>query len=150
MVEIQFHVLHKFYTCQNYCMLSPCLICLLALERLMVVLYPIKTNFKETKYVAKCIFFFWINCLAFNIFITVRKQVISEKFTNNICFSLIDPSSLTPLTNVIVCFIIILQLTTTLFTPLCYLTLILELLKSQGNVPFNTLMSSLKHYYLCI
>ena len=123
---------------QNYSMLSPCLICLLALERLMVVLYPIKTKFKETKYVAKFIFFFWINCLTFNIIITVRKQVISEKLTNNICFPFIDPSSSIPLSKVIACFVIILQSLATLFTPLCYLMLILELLKSQGNVLFNT------------
>ena len=123
---------------QNYCILSRCLICLLALERLMVVLYPFNTKFKETKYVLKYIFFLWINCLTFNIFITVRKQVISEELTNNICFSFIDPSSLTPLTKMIVYFIIILQSIATLFTPLCYLTLIYELLKSQGNVLFNT------------
>ena len=58
--------------------------------------------------------------------------------TNNICFSFIDPSSSIPLAKASVCLIITLQSIATLFIPLCYLTLILELPKSQGNVLFNT------------
>ena len=123
---------------QNYCMLSPCLICLIALERLMVVLYPIDTSFKDTKYVAKCIFFLWINCLSFNILLTVRKQIISERLTNNICFPFVDPSSSIPITMISMCFIMTLQSTATLFIPFSYLTLILVLKRSEGNVLQNT------------
>ena len=77
----------------NFNLLSPLMLVFLALERLMVVIFPLKTKFKSTKYVFRIIFSTFGLCALLVCIFSFIVQMIYKTVPLNICSPFVNPSN---------------------------------------------------------
>ena len=118
---------------QNYCILSPCLVCFIALKRLMVVLYPLKSRLIDGTFVLTSMSILHIISFSLSCYWTFMiQQKDSESLSNDICFPLGGHSNLQGKVNTY--FIITLQTITTLLVPLFYFIMFSKIYKSEQKL----------------
>ena len=81
-----------FSTALNLAFLSPILSCFLAMERLMVVLFPVNTKFKSKGFIRKCTFTITLITIFITASITVAVQSIYKQIPFPLCSPFVDPT----------------------------------------------------------
>ena len=137
----------------NYNILSPLFISFIALSRLMVVMYPLDSNFTKRKFVLKCLILICslVIILVIGFIVTFRHLYSNVPF--RICSPFIDPTHsnvmLTVATFVVVCFQFIVYFLNIILNS----KTVLELKGSKEKVQFkgnhdHTVASLLTQFYI--
>ena len=105
----------------------------LSVSRLMLVVYPIDTKFKETKFVLKSVSLIYILSL-FATFFTLSFKVTHDILPISLCLPFIDPTNLFIMIKVITCIIILTQTVTSIIIATMHIILIYELKQSQKQI----------------
>ncbi len=113
---------------------SPPLLFLLSLSRLMVVLYPLRSKFKQKAYVAKIVVIILITFCFVALPPTLIAYFIQSGLPSMICHPLIDYCRNNVLTKVIVFIIGFHQVAACVVITVCHVALVKKLEKSDKNV----------------
>ena len=73
-------------------LLSPFLLSFLSLQRYMIVIYPLKTKFKQTKFVKRSICLAFITTFSFSLAIALFTMNYYKLIPFQLCFPFLDPS----------------------------------------------------------
>ncbi len=118
----------------NFSFLSPLLLSFLSFSRLMVVLHPIDSEFKRTKFVVKYIVLAFVISTVISISLTVVAWVLVSELPVALCSPFIDPTDSLIITKVLIWLVTLFQLTAAIFIVVVYITLITSLRKSQKKI----------------
>ena len=79
--------------CMALCfsLVGPCMLFILSLARLEVVIYPMTSRFKTTRFVTKCIAFCWIVFLLVSVNFVLLTKYFLEESPTGLCLPFIDP-----------------------------------------------------------
>ena len=91
----------------NFSLVSPILVCFVALDRLMVVLFPMDTAFKRTEFVRRCMIAITGTCFVVVISITNIMRSVYKEIPLGLCSPFVDPTKSVVLLKIISYFIII-------------------------------------------
>ena len=115
-----------------FTILTQMLLIFFSLSRLMVVIYPIDTNFKRTKFVSKyltlIVGFSFLICLIF------AEMLFKEKIPISLCLPFVDPTNSIIAIKSIIWFTAITQLITSIVIIALHIILIFKLQESQKNI----------------
>ncbi len=131
------YIISGLFLFYNY--LSPFVLGLLALSRLMVVAKPLETRFTEASFVLKVIFaFFGIVCV-FVVICTLLLWIINHFVLNSdipltVCSPFVDPQNLNTLTKIFTWMMVSFQMVSIITIIVFYVKLFLSLKKSQEKV----------------
>ena len=137
----------------NYNILSPLFSSFIALSRLMVVMYPLNSNFTKRKFVLKYLILIYSLATTLEMGFIVTFMHLYSKVPFRICSPFIDPTHstmmLTVATFVVVCFQFIVYFLNIILSR----KTVLELKGSKGKVQFkgnhdHTVVSLLKQFYI--
>ena len=106
----------------------------LSVSRLMLVVYPIDTKFKETKFVLKSVSLIYILSLFATFLLTLSFKVTHEILPISLCLPFIDPTNLFIMIKVITCIIILTQTVTSIIIATMHIILIYELKQYQKQI----------------
>ncbi len=116
---------------QNYTLLSPALMVFLSVSRLLVVLYPMKSQFKMPKYAFKYISIIVLFSVLLSVLFSLLFWGIEGEVPNSLCISLIDHSDAVVTTQVLVWLTAVWHIFALVSVIAIYSVLIVELQKSQ-------------------
>ena len=120
-----------FYFTLYFTLLSPVLLCLFSLSRLMVVMYPLHSKFKDTKYVLHCIFTIYTVVFVLTTSITIVVWLFHGSAPFILCSPFVNPTEKTFLLEIITYMIALIHCFSVIFiVSTCYM-LIKQLNKSQ-------------------
>ena len=115
-------------------LLSPFILSMLSLSRLMVVQFPLETKFKQYSFVRRCIFrVFGLTAALSFLYSCVSWNLLSGP-KSNMCLPFIVPPRNSMLNIILTCVIILEQYFAIVFIITCYWKLITELQKSSKKV----------------
>ena len=77
----------------NFHLLSPLLLSLLSLSRLMVVIHPLDSNFKESNYVLKYLICLSLGTASISLVISFTEKIIYSSTATHLCSPFIDPTN---------------------------------------------------------
>ncbi len=123
-----------FATFLMFCLLSPMLLFFRSFLRLMVVLHPLDTQFKQTQFVVNCVVCLFVASSALAVVITVLSIFLTVKLPMDLCSPFIDPTDSVIMTQVVTWVVVILQLSAVAFIITDYIILVKSLQKSQKSV----------------
>ena len=129
-----FLCLTAFATILFFIVLSEFLLTFLSLARLLLVLHPLNTRFKEKEFIVKSLAFLVVCSLFFSVCITLIFKITGKKSTISICLPFIDPTGSQLMIKLITWFVVISQLATSIVIMIMHFYLLKELRKSQQNV----------------
>ncbi len=118
----------------NFNMLTACFLLFLSLSRLMIVMHPINTKFKETDTVLKSIFCMFTCTLCLTLLITFAVKLTQNTLPSNLCSPFVDPSNSTILFKITTCLVAIIQLCASGAIVVLHYCLVKELKISQKNI----------------
>ena len=140
------HFIHEFmWTSSPFCFVIFALLlnfsitsilfnCLATLCRLMIIKYPVKTKFKQPRYLLKLIVCsFTLSCV-FTFVISVIMKLFSLPITTPFCIPFVDPSNSILLVKFLMWFITVCQFLATGVTATWYISLFYELKKATEKV----------------
>ena len=123
----------------NFSLVSPLLLSYSSLSRLMIVLFPRDTHFKDTTFVTKHVILIFLTTLSLSIFFTILVWSLYKIVTISICFPFVDPTGSVTLIKVIPWLTIILQFLSCLFILTVHVKLLKALKETQNSInPFRT------------
>ena len=102
--------------------------------RLMVVIHPLKTKFKQSKYVLIILFAFIVVSLSMSVVISVSFRYVHKHLTTSFCLPFIDPTGKVTIIKIITWFVVISQFITSLFIVIMHCALILKLRSFKENI----------------
>ena len=108
--------------------------CIATLCRLMIIKYPLKTKFKQPRYLFKLIVCSFILSCLFTFVISIIMQLFSLTITNPFCIPFIDPSKSILLVKFLMWFITVCQFLATIATATWYISLFYQLKKAAEKV----------------
>ena len=126
----------------NQSFLSSTLVCFWSYSRLAVVLHPVDTKFKQTKFVLKTIFFGIVTILTCVLGFTVLTRILVSKVPTPICSPFIDPTDTVVIIKVFIWMNAVFTLFGAAFLNTVHCCLISSLLESQKVIKDS---SSYKH-----
>ena len=124
----------SFGTTLYFGMLSPLLICVLAVSRLMVVLHPLDTQFKDTSFVLKCIGIVFASAAFFAVLLTVLTWILTTEIPMFLCSPFIDLTGSVTVILFLTWFVVITQVGISICVLIVYIILIVSLNKSQQRL----------------
>ena len=127
--------------------LSPLLIFFLAVSRLMIVLHPVDTKFKDTSFVLKCVFRSLIFAVLFACCLVVIMWSLTGEIPFDFCSPFIDMTNSVMFVSIVTWFIVLMQVSISICVLFAYISLIMFLKKSQQNLKEAT---SKKQSYLML
>ena len=99
----------------NFSLVSPISVCFVALDRLMVVLFPMDTAFKRTEFVRRCMIAITGTCFVVVTSITNIMRSVYKEIPLGLCSPFVDPTKSVVLLKIISYFIIIHQFAAAIF-----------------------------------
>ena len=130
-----------FGTFLQFNVMSPLLLGLLCLTRLMVVVYPLDTKFKEMNFVRKLIGITFISTSISTITATTVIWNLYSEIPFKLCSPFIDVTGSITLMHINTWIVVALQVVSTIFILICYSLVILNLRKSQRKIEKQTTSS---------
>ncbi len=121
----------SFATVIFFSLMSPLLLCFLSLSRVMVVIHPLDTNFKDTKFVLKYLTLFCAGCLFLACGLTIIQWALNSFIPNNLCSPFIDPTDSVIIVEVLTWVVVTVQTASSLLILITYVVLVISLQKSQ-------------------
>ena len=122
----------------NFNIASPFLLGFLSLSRLMVVLYPLNTKFKSTKFAITRVFFLLVTAFVISLIITVTMFILYGTVPLSLCSPFVDPTDSILLIKIITWFIVIIQFVFCVKILFVHNKLIQQLRKPKGNIQKTT------------
>ncbi len=110
------------------------LIMFLSLSRLMIVIHPMNTKFKQSRFVFKTISLSYFVSLVLSVLVTLIVKFTHLKLTTSLCLPFVDPSGSVMVIRVITWIIIVSQIATSLLIIILHVVLIISLKESQKSV----------------
>ena len=107
----------------------------MALSRLMIVIHPMDTMFKHNRFVLHCTGTLLGISLFCSTGFTIILEVTSHTIPTVLCSPFFDPTDSILVIKVIIWIVVVLQLSALLLIILTYTKLIIELEKSQKDLP---------------
>ncbi len=117
-----------------FSILSQCLVYFLAFSRLMVVIHPLDTEFKSTKFALKCLGLMCFCVISFSTVITLLIQFVHQSLPSGTCSPFINPTEKEMILTIILWFIAASQSLTSITIIVIYIILVLTLQQSQKSV----------------
>ena len=118
----------------NFSLVSPILVCFIALVRLLVVLFPMHTTFKKTEFVRKCIFVITVTCFVVAISITSIMKSVYKEIPLGLCSPFVDPTKSNLLLTIISFLVIIYQFVAVIFVSVVHCMILMIVQKSKKAV----------------
>ena len=118
----------------NFSLVSTILVCFVASERLLVVLYPLHTTFKKTEFVRRCIFVITVICFVVVTCITNIMKSVNKHIPLALCSPFVDPTKSILFLKVISFFIIIYQFSAVIFVSVTHFMISVIVHRSNKNV----------------
>ena len=117
-----------------FTMLNQALQILISLSRLMIVIHPMNTPFKNIDFIVKAIFYIFL--VSFFITITTALLVIATetKIENNLCLPFVDPTKSFLLTKVLTWFMVITSSVSSVMITIIHISLYINKRKSSINI----------------
>ena len=109
------------------------------MSRLMVVIYPVNTKFKQSEFATRTLAFLFLLSFLFSIFISSTYKLKEKYIPTSLCLPFIDPTQEVLMIKLITWFVVITQILTSLLMLAMYILLVVKLRKSEKCV------KSLKH-----
>ena len=122
----------------NYQFVSPFLLSFLSISRLMVVVHPLDSSFKEANYVVKYLICIFAIITSVSIIITLIWIALFGVIPTNLCSPFIDPSQSVLFTKILAWVITCLQLLVLILIMAAYYLLIKHLKESQKSLKEST------------
>ena len=104
----------------NFSLLSPIILCFMALSRLMIVIHPMDTMFKHNRFVLHCIGTLLGISLFCSTGFTIILEVTSHTIPTVLCSPFFDPTDSILVIKVIIWIVVVLQLSALLLIILTY------------------------------
>ncbi len=117
-----------------FALLSPILLSFLSLSRLMVVMHPMDTNFKQTKYVLKFLAIIFIFCAILACTLTILTWVLLSLIPFILCSPFVDPMDSSVVISVLTWVVVIFQVGAAIFIIVVYMILVRSLKISQKAI----------------
>ncbi len=123
-----------YATTLAFCFLSPSTLSFLTMSRLMVVLHPIDTHFKETRFVLQYLIsiFAVTSCIACGL--TILAWFLIGKVPIDLCSPFIDPTDTVAMTKILIWTVSVVQLSAAIFIIIAYIILVKSLQSSQQEI----------------
>ncbi len=118
----------------NYSILSPGLLFLMSVSRLMVVISPMKTGFKKASFVKKCLVLISFTSLLFSSILTLILWATEGQVPNTLCVPYSDPLDSVVIVQVLAWIILLEQSCPAIAIAVMYIILLKQLKKSQEKV----------------
>ena len=118
----------------NLTLLSPILSCFLAMQRLMIVCFPLDTKFKAKEFIIRCIFTFTIITIFVVSSITIAMQSNYKQIPFGFCSPFVDPTKSIFILKIISWFVILYQLFAVLFILVACLLIFILIQRSKEAV----------------
>ena len=123
-----------FTTIVCFTVLAEILLVLMSLTRLMVVISPLNTKFKDILFIAKLLFFIVLFSLVFSISITLFFMYTHGKITINLCLPFLDPTGSHLIIKLIIWFTFVTQMATSIGILIMHFLLVNALRQSQRHI----------------
>ena len=99
---------------------SPIYLMLFAISRLMVILYPFDSQFKETSFVKRHLIVSLCVCLTLTLIVGVAYQLVYSAIPTNLCLPLVDPTNTNIIMKILTIFITLSQVIATIVITIAY------------------------------
>ncbi len=119
-------------------LLSPLLLCFLAFTRFMVVIHPIDSDFRDTKFVMRHIISLILLALVVAAILTFISWIVYENIPTPLCSPFLDPTDIMVTTKIFTWIVIIVQVASIVFIIIIYINLVKALKKSENNLQGST------------
>ncbi len=126
-----------FTACQFvlwYSILSQLTINFLSLSRMMVVIYPIDTKFKGTKFTINCLIIIFLATFMLSISIVLGTKFTASSMPTLLCIPFFDPAGHTTIVTFVIWCVVIMQMMSTTGVTIMHIFLVNNFLKSQNNI----------------
>ena len=123
--------LTAFTTALFFTVLTECFLILLSLARLMVVIHPLNTRFKETQFIVKLLIIFMFFSVFFCVFIALIFKSTNYAITISICLPFLDPTDSQLIVKFIVWFTVVTQMATSVGILIMHCLLLNELTQNK-------------------
>ncbi len=110
-----------------------CLI-FLSLSRLMIVIHPIATHFKQLGFVLKCVFLFSTISFLIGLLVTVVLKITEVTLPFNLCLPFVDPTGLVLVIMLTTWFSIISQMASSLVIVILHSALVFQKHKKEKSI----------------
>ncbi len=124
----------SFAVMLQFCFLSPLLLCFLSVSRLMLVVHPMDTCFKETRFVRRSVAAIFTVCSLIASLIATTTWVIYSSVPSALCSPIYDPTDNVIVVLVLVWIIAISQAIYTIVIIGVYINMVRSFTKSQQNI----------------
>ena len=121
----------------NFALMSPLIICFLSLSRLMIVMNPIKTTFKETGIVVKEISCLLVFCSLLTVTVTTVTWITVKVIPISLCSPFVDPTHSVLIVQILACLVISVEMLAVNFILFVHQKLVLQLQKSQNMLHYS-------------
>ena len=128
------HCFTAFTTVLIFTVLTEGLLILLSLSRLMVVIFPLNTRFKDTMFIVKLLIILILCSIFFSVLIALIFKSVNDFITIGICLPFLDPTDSELLVKLIIWFTVITQVTTSVVILIMHCLLLNQLRLSQNKI----------------
>ena len=118
----------------NFNLLFPLLLCFLSFERLMIVMFPFETKFRDTKYIFPLICCLYGTSAVIIIILTTTAHILYNTVPLSICSPFVDPTNSVMLTKFITLLTVITQFIAVIFILAAHITMLKNIRKSRECV----------------
>ena len=123
-----------FGTVLWYTILSQTMQVLVSVSRLMVVLYPFKTKFKQVEFIKRLIWYVFLICLLLAFALDIILLLTERMIGNMLCLPFIDPTKSIILVRVVTWVIVITQGAVPVITMFMHICTFTEMKKSKNKI----------------
>ena len=107
---------------------------MLALSRLMIVINPLHTTFKNFRHVFGFAIVIYTLSFIFTVFVTLYLKFNENILPTNLCLPFIDPTNSIIILKIWIWYVVCSQYATSLFIAICYIMLMSRLTKHQKKL----------------
>ena len=118
----------------NFNLLSPLLLLFMSVTRLMVVLHPLNSSFKEAKYLSRYLISIMTASFLTSILITILVRLFYKHIPTQLCSPFIDPTNSVIFTQLLTWVFAFIQVSSSLFICVIYSLLMKELRDSREKL----------------
>ena len=126
--------LTAFTTLLSFTFLTENLLILLSLSRLMVVMHPLNTKFKEPLFIGKLLIILIFISLFFSVLIALIFKSTNDTITISICLPFLDPTDSQLIVKLIVWFTVVTQMASSVGILIMHSLLLFELKQSKNKI----------------
>ena len=123
-----------FTTALIFTVLTEILLFLLSLSRLMVVIFPLNTRFRETLFIVKLLVILTLFSVFFSILIALNFKSTNNSISTSICLPFLDPTNSHLIVKFIVWFTVVTQMATSIGILIMHCLLLSELRQSKTKI----------------